>query len=205
MVIGDAAYLTSRRWAAAFAVVMDLLSGPFAAAAILLAAAGVPKIRTPLPTVRALRSVALPASRSAVRLLGAAEVVVGAAAVVWGGPVLAALVAVQYAGFAGFIVLALRRGGAVASCGCFGARDTPPTITHLVVNVTAVAVAVAAAALDVPGLAATLADGPWAGVPLLAATITCAWLAYIALTDLPAVTAARSAARPDRSGNRSTA
>lgn len=184
---------------------MDLISGPFAAAALLLAAAGVPKVCDPLSTVRALRSVRLPASRGAVRLLGVVEVAVGAAAVLLGGPLPAVLVAVHYTAFAGFIVLALRRGGAVASCGCFGARDTPPTLTHLLLDVGAAAVALAAAATAVPGLATTMAEGPWAGVPLLAATVTCTWLAYLALTELPAVAAARRAVRADRTGDRSTA
>ena len=32
----------------------------------------------------------------------------------------------MYAGFTAFVVLALRRGGVLSSCGCFGRADTPP-------------------------------------------------------------------------------
>ena len=53
---------------------------PYAAAAVLLAVAGVPKVRDPGDLVRAVRSVGMPFGRSAVRAFAAAEVVVAVAA-----------------------------------------------------------------------------------------------------------------------------
>ena len=55
---------------------------PYAAAAVLLAVAGVPKVRDPGDLVRAVRSVGLPFGRRAVRAFAGAEVVVAVAALV---------------------------------------------------------------------------------------------------------------------------
>ena len=49
-------------------------------------------------------------------------------------PVPALLVAASYAAFTAFVLLARSRGGVLASCGCFGRADTPPTTTHVVVT-----------------------------------------------------------------------
>src|SRR5205085_6533693 len=100
----------------------------------LLLVAGGLKLRRPEYTVGALRSVGLPGSTSAARALGAAEIGLGAAAAGTGHPVLLALVAVTYALFTAFVLRALARGGAVASCGCVGRPATPPTVPHLVVT-----------------------------------------------------------------------
>ena len=40
----------------------------------------------------------------------------------------------MYAGFTAFVVIALRRGGVLSSCGCFGKADTPPTRAHALVT-----------------------------------------------------------------------
>lgn len=77
------------------------------------------------------------------RMLGVVEVVTAVAALTVGGRLLAAVVALCYAGFA-VVVLAARRRG-LPSCGCFGARSAPPSRVHVAVNVASAAVAVAAA------------------------------------------------------------
>ena len=128
----------------------DLLAGPFLAAGGLLVVAGLPKLRDPLPLVRALRTTGLPAPGPLVRLLALAEVALGVTAVVAPGRGTAALVAVAYAGFTAFVALAVRRGGVLASCGCFGRPDTPPTRAHLVLTAGATATA-AALAVSPPG------------------------------------------------------
>ena len=58
-----------------------------------------------------------------------------------GGPVFAALVAVSYLAFAGFVVVALRSGAPISSCGCFGKVDTPPSLVHVVIDLVLAAVA----------------------------------------------------------------
>ena len=96
-----------------------MLAGPLAACALLLAIAGVAKAYRPLPTVRALRSAALPGNVTLVRLLGAGEAVLAVVALFVAGPLPAALIALSYAAFAGFVIYARARGGTVSSCGCF--------------------------------------------------------------------------------------
>ncbi len=77
----------------------------------------------------------------ATRLLGVAEITLAAAAVALGLPVLWAGVALAYASFTVFIIWALNGNQDVATCGCFGHEDTPPTPGHAAFNAAAAAVA----------------------------------------------------------------
>ena len=138
-----------------------------------------------MPTVRALRSVHLPASVTAVRVLGAGEALLAVAALVTRGPVTPALVALSYAAFAGFVVYARRRGGSISSCGCFGTPDSPPTLAHIVVNATAALMAAAVAFRPGRAAVAELAHSPAAGVPLLLLVAVSTALAYLALAEWP--------------------
>lgn len=174
---------------------MDILAGPFYAVGLLLALAGGFKAVRPLPTVGALRAVRARASPALVRLLGAGEVVVGLGAAITAWAPLAAMVAVAYAGFAGFVAAALRRGTPLQSCGCFGTDDLPPTRIHLAVNIGCCLVAGAATVTRVDGLPAVVADQPWAGVPFLVLVAVTVWFLYLLLTLLPAVGRPSSAAR----------
>jgi hypothetical protein len=162
--------------------------GPFLAAAGLLVLAGVPKLKDPMPLVRALRSAELPASRALVRILAAVEILVGVSAVVHPGRVTAAGVSASYLVFTAFVALTLRRGGVLGSCGCFGQPDTPPTRAHLVVT--------AFLALTSGALVLSPPAGPvWGSVtPELVALAGFAalvgWLAYLVMAVLPATTPA---------------
>lgn len=164
---------------------MEALAGPYLAAAALLVAAGGAKLRDPLPLVRALRSVGLPAPRSAVRLGAVLELSVGAAAILGGSRLAAVGVAGSYAAFTIFVLVARRRGGVLASCGCFGKVDTPPTRTHVVVTGAAAGLAAAVAVRPLPGLPGLLADAPGAGLPLIVATVAVAVTGYLVLALLP--------------------
>ena len=164
---------------------MGALAGPYAAAAVLLAVGGALKLRRPGPTANALGAVRLPASVTFVRLFGATEVVVAVGALTRGHPVFALLVGLSYLAFAGFVLLALTRGGAVSSCGCFGEPDTPATPVHVVLDVAAAAVALAVAAGGGSDWRAFLGDQPLGGAPFIALTATCTYLGYVALTVLP--------------------
>ncbi|GAB3590151.1 hypothetical protein GCM10027446_04230 [Angustibacter peucedani] len=178
----------------------NLALGPFLAAAGLLVLAGLPKLRDPLPLVRALRSVALPGGPALVRAAAAAEVVVGTAAVVVPGRVTGALVAAAYLVFSGFVALALARGGVLASCGCFGRADTPPTRSHLLVTALLAASGVAlAVAPSSPWTSA--GEQPAQGATLLGYAVLVGALAYLVIAVLPTVTpaAVRSASAPRRS------
>ena len=90
------------------------------------------------------------------------------------------------------------RGGPLATCGCFGRPDTPPTALHLVIDL-ALAAAAAVVAVDAPAqntLGLQLAHQPWAGLPLLFVSAVGLWLTALALSALAALTAARRATRP---------
>jgi hypothetical protein len=170
---------------------VDALAGPYLASAALLVAAGGAKLVDPLPLVRALRSARLPGPRLAVRAVAALEVAIGAAAVLLGSRSAAVAVAVSYAAFTGFVLLARRRGGVLASCGCFGKADTPPTTTHVVVTGALALVAAAVAVRPLGTLGDLLGAQPGAGLPLLVAAAAVAVTAYLVLALLPLVQVAR--------------
>jgi hypothetical protein len=156
---------------------------PVVAGAVLLVVAGTGKVRRPAATVGALRSVGVRVSRPAIRGLGGAEIVLGLTAIAVGGVVPTALVGLSYLGFTGFLLVALRTGGALSSCGCLGRPDTPPTRTHAVVTAALGVSAFVAAGfggLDTRRLAATGTD-----VTLLAFTALVTWLLWLAFAVLP--------------------
>jgi hypothetical protein len=113
--------------------------------AALLVVSGVPKLRRPAATITALRSVgATWVGPATVRMLSVVEVAAGVVAVVAGGRLADAAVAILYAGFAAFLVRAL--GTPTASCGCTARDDTPPTPAHLAMTLVFCAGACAATA-----------------------------------------------------------
>ncbi|HEX8972392.1 MauE/DoxX family redox-associated membrane protein, partial [Oryzihumus sp.] len=148
--------------------------------------------RDPLPLVRALRSVGLPIgatigrASATTRALAAAEVVLGIAAIARPAALTAGLVAVAYLAFTGFVGLALARGGVIASCGCFGKPDTPPTRAHLLVTALLAGAAAATAVAPPTGLL-TAQPGQLvtAGYAVLVA-----FLAWLVIAVLPTTTPA---------------
>ena len=90
---------------------------PFAVAALVLAVAGVAKLRSPQAAARA---VSMPAA--SVRVFALGELALAIAALLTASAWSAVLMAVLYAGFA---VLTLRLARAGAACGCFGAEQSP--------------------------------------------------------------------------------
>jgi hypothetical protein len=109
--------------------------GPALVAAGLLAVAGAAKVIDPTMTAGALREMGLPSSAGLVRVGAAAELALGIAAIVVGGPVLWGMVALSYAAFAVFVTAALATGRPIGTCGCFGRVDTPPARWHVALNV----------------------------------------------------------------------
>ena len=173
---------------------MELI-GPYVVACTLLVVAGAMKAIRPEDTARAVtQMVPLPIARlqPVIRLGAMVEASLGLVALALPRTVTAALVAASYLLFAGVVAYARAKGGAVASCGCFGTPDTPATLLHVIVNLglagAAIGVAVAAPA---GSIVSVLATQPWAGVPLVAASALCTWLTYLALSVLAALHAAR--------------
>ncbi len=157
---------------------MDLLAGPYYAAALLVAGAGAAKLARPDAAYRAVRAAGLPATRTLVRGLGAVEIGVAGAALA-GARTGAMLLAASYLLFAGYAAFAGRRS---AACGCFGEAGAPLGRLHVVVDLALAAVAAAVALAPLPGLAGLLAAQPVAGAPFALAVVVVAALLYVTLT-----------------------
>ena len=162
---------------------MGAWTAPLLVASALLAVAGAPKTLDPANTVGALRSVGRPVRPAWVRVFGAVEAALGIATLVSGARILAALVALSYAAFSAFLLVALRSGGAVSSCGCIGRADTPPTRSHLAVTVALTLTSAIAAVTGADGLATI----GWStkAVTTLCFTALAGWLVWLVFTALP--------------------
>lgn len=175
---------------------MGLLAGAFVTAAVLLTVGGLAKLRDPLPLVRAMRAMRLPLSPFVVRSFAAAETTIGGAAVVNGSRLLAAAVAASYLAFSVFVLVALLRGGALSSCGCFGRVDTPATRLHVAVTAGLAAVAVAVAVRPTASARELLAGHPGDGAALLATSAALTAVVYLAIAVHPRLVAVRLTSRP---------
>ncbi|MCJ7437470.1 MAG: hypothetical protein MUP97_06895 [Acidimicrobiia bacterium] len=164
---------------------MDVAAGPFSIAAVLLALGGALKALRPADTATALRGVGIPVPRLAVRLGGAGEAAIGIWALVVGDRLEAVLVTASYAVFIGFVVLAMTRDAPIASCGCFGRADTPPSLVHVGVNVGACIAALVVVVQPGVGLIDVLPGQPLAGVPYVFLVVVGVLCAFVALTQLP--------------------
>jgi len=158
---------------------VEAASAPYLAGALLLVAAGGAKTLDPLSLVRALRSAGLhvraPVLARWVRVLAAVEALLGVVAIVHSTRVVALLVALSYAGFTAFVLRALRSGSPLASCGCFGKTDTPPTIGHVVVTAL------------LAGAALLVGSGSSLDLAIVAVSAVLAYVTYLALAVLPLV------------------
>lgn len=177
---------------------IDVLA-PYLAACLLLAGAGAAKALRPGDTARAMVGLLPPgdAGRLAgvtllVRLGAVAETTLGVLAAIFPSRPLAILVAASYGTFAAVVVVARRRGGALASCGCFGTPDTPATGLHAVLDAgLAVAASLVAATAGSPRVGGSALWAvmsaekvPLGGVPLLALAAATAWLCYLLMAPL---------------------
>ena len=184
------------------------LTGPLAVAAVLLVLAGAPKVGAPADLRRALTAVGLRVPGAAVRVGGAAEVALGLAALVVTSRVLALAVALSYAAFTAFVLLALSRGWPLSSCGCFGREDTPPSGAHAVVTGALAVLGLLGAGTGAPALLPAAVDGGVAGlllVALVALGVVLAWQALVALPRLGVRVAAVSVARERAAAGRAPA
>jgi hypothetical protein len=171
------------------------LLGPYLAGCVLLVVAGAAKVRRPADTAIALAgltSVSRARLQPIVRVAAGAEGLLGGAALARPHALLAGLVALSYVAFAGYVLWARKTGGALASCGCFGTPDTPPTVAHVVMNIAFAAAALAVAtAEDGRTIGRVLAGQPGHGAPLLLVSGACAVLAFGVYSQLAQVHGAR--------------
>jgi hypothetical protein len=120
--------------------------------AVLLALAGLAKLRRPAPATEALRAAGLPAPGALVSLLSAAELAVAAAGLTLGGPAAPAVLAAAFACLAAGAALGGAAAGGVA-CGCFGDDDGPALgHRHVVANLGAAGLCLAAIPVAPDGL-----------------------------------------------------
>jgi hypothetical protein len=175
---------------------MELI-GLYLVACGLLIAAGVAKAIRPSDTARALAGllsapIPMPRMRTVVRIGSIAEAALGSVALLVPHAASAWLVGLSYATFAVIVYFARSKGGAIASCGCFGTPDTPATMLHVIVNA-GLAISAAAVAVAAPTgtIVSILSPQPLYGLPLVAASALCGWLMYVAFSVLARLQAAR--------------
>lgn len=169
---------------------MNAFFGLYVVGCGLLAVAGVLKVFRPsdnaLAVTRLWPSLPITGARLAVRLLAGLEATLGLAGLIYPDAVVAGAVAASYAVFVVVVCYARARGGPLATCGCFGTPDTPPTVIHALIDgVLALAAAAYAGAGSHAWLPHVLRHQYFAGVPLLIAAGMCAWLAFLAMVRLP--------------------
>lgn len=164
---------------------MNPALGPFAIAAILLVVGGVLKALRPDETARAVRGVGVPAGESAVRVLGASEAALGVVALVAVDTTIASLVAASYVVFVAFVLTALVRHLPIASCGCFGKTDAPPSWLHVGVNGGAIAAACALAIDPATSPLEVVTEHFPESVAFVALVVVGVLAAFVTLTLLP--------------------
>lgn len=180
---------------------MELI-GLYLVACTILVIAGTMKFLRPDDTARALvpvtpvllrQFVGFEHVRILIRTGALIEATVGVVALLVPGPVPAALIAGSYCAFAAVVMLVRSKGGAIASCGCFGKPDTPATRLHVVVNL-ALAFSGVAVAFNAPidrSIIGAFAGQPLGGIPLVLVSALCVWLTYLVLSSLPKLHADR--------------
>lgn len=164
---------------------MNVAAGPFTIAALLLVVAGASKMIAPGDTSTAVRGLGISLGPMAVRVGAAAEASIGVYAAIAGDRFSGALVACSYLAFATFVAVALARHLPIATCGCFGKADTPPSAAHVGLNLAAAAAAIAVIADPGVGLPDAVARQPLNGVPYLLLVAAGSVLAFASLIVLP--------------------
>lgn len=181
---------------------VSVLTGPALVVAALIALAGGQKVLDPTMTVGALRAVRLPASPVLVRIGAGLELGLGVTAIVAGGAAMWWLVALSYVAFAVFVTAALRHGTMIGSCGCFGREETPPHISHVVLNLCLAGLAVGVAVVAPGSVLDSLTAHPGVGVAVVMVGAITLGLLYAAYVDLPRALGSRPNVRGDQAGRR---
>ncbi len=167
--------------------------GLVCAAALLLAAAGLAKLRRRTPARSALSAAGIPGAdrlgaATANRLSGAVELLVAAVALVVGGRLAAALIALAYLVLATLSARMVRR-EAGQDCGCF-ARPVAVSHWHTVVNAGCALAGLVALAWPGTSLIGEFGRRPATATGLLVAAAALAYLGYLLMTALPELLAA---------------
>ncbi|HUA43938.1 MAG TPA: hypothetical protein VMA77_01845 [Solirubrobacteraceae bacterium] len=159
---------------------MRALFPAFMVVCALLVVAGAAKVSSPSATGVVSDVVRVRLPHAAVRLLGGAEVVIGAGAAVRPIPPTAVFVALAYGAFCAFLLLSRP-----VNCGCFGATAAGGGRAHALPDAVACSVAVLAAVAPPPGAASMIRQGPVVAVPLGLGIAAGTFAAYLVFTALP--------------------
>jgi hypothetical protein len=170
--------------------VADVLTGPFAVAAIVVAVAGIAKLRAPAVATAALSELGLPGAPWIVRLLGAAEVALAAWCLIAPATVSAAALGGCYVAFAVTAAALARRR---AACGCFGEHEQPASLGQSAISGALAAVGFTAAAAAPHGAGWVLSRPVDEAVVLAIGVAGCGYALVLAYTQLPAAWGAWSA------------
>jgi hypothetical protein len=162
------------------------LTTPIAVAAIVLAVAGVAKLRSPRAAAQALAGAgfAVRPGPAAMRAIAGGEIALAAGVLLAPGRATSALLAATYASLA-LVASALARAG--TPCGCFGAEDgTPVSRAHVWLSAAIAVVAAAGVAWPPHGLAWLLSRSPATSATLALGIAGAAYALVLAYTELPA-------------------
>jgi hypothetical protein len=163
--------------------VAGLAAGPFVAACSLLVIAGAGKIARPNPTRAAALAAGWNVPVVAVSAFGVVEVGTGIAGIGFGrGAALA--VAAVYVVLGAFAFRLVRRAPSTP-CACLGTSSAPASRVHVVVNLAAVAIAIAAASGGTP--LEGFGSRPFAAVLFVALVASCVALVALAFDSLSAL------------------
>ena len=163
-----------------------ILAPLFATVAGLLALAGALKLRSPSGGAEAYPAPGAALGVRGARVVGAFELVLGAAAIVAPGRLVAALLAAAFAAFAAYTARLLAAGGGrAADCDCFGEAGGSVGIGHVALDLGCAAAALVAAIEPPRALASLVADAPLAGSALVAGVTAAVYATYLTYTALP--------------------
>lgn len=161
----------------------DVLTGPFAVAAIVVAVAGVSKLRAPGVATAALHELGLPSAAWIARGLGAAELALAVWCLIDPGLAAAATLGCCYLAFAlTSLALARRR----AACGCFGEHEHPASLGQSAISGALAAVCFAAAAATPHDVGWVLSRPAGQAAVLALGIAGCTYALVLAYTQLPA-------------------
>jgi hypothetical protein len=153
--------------------------------AVVLAVAGITKVFRPDPAARMLKALGLRVPGWLVRGVAVVEVGLAGAALITGSRIPAAAISASYAAVAAIVALALSRPTeALASCGCFGELDSPPTVAHLLLNLAGSIIALAALVWPVGDLATVARRQPLHGAVLATYVLLATWFWYLVVSGL---------------------
>gem|GEM_PF-2983166 len=177
--------------------------GLVSAAALLLAVAGLAKLRRRSPLRSALSAAGIPGAdrldpSTANRLSGAVELAIAAVALAAGGRIAAGLIALAYLVLAGLSARMVRR-EAGQDCGCFA---RPVAVSHWHTAVNAGCALAGLAALIWPGgsLSGEFGRQPATAAALLLGAAVLAYLGYLLMTAFPELLAATGPLAPEAAG-----